>query len=112
MVAWMRSFVTCASATPRARPDGGHTGATSRGTTRGSIFESDRAFDTAKGQLLSDRGVGHVLIERVLKNMPGMTQNNIRAALERLKASGHYAENIKAIAGYIDTDAENAHGRH
>lgn len=81
-------------------------GGTSAEIGRCGVFESEKAFDSAQGNLQSDKGIGQDLISRVLKDMPGMTRNSIGESLSRLKASGDYARTLTAIIQQIEAEAE------
>lgn len=61
------------------------------------MFESEKAFDCAKGNLLSDKSIGQDLVGRILRDMPGMTRNGIGDSLSRLKASGNYARTLLEV---------------
>lgn len=76
--------------------------------TTDGLFESEKAFDVARGTLLKGDGIGRKLILRVLGDTPGMTENCIKDSLARLKASGDYARTLAAIHRQLEDEAEAA----
>jgi hypothetical protein len=62
---------------------------------------SEKAFETARGNLTSGKGIGEEVILGVLKDVPKMSTYVIKEQLANLKASGDYARIIRDVTEEI-----------
>jgi hypothetical protein len=67
------------------------------------FLATSKALETARGQLLSDKGIGHNLIERFLKDVPGITRYVVETQLRTLKDSGDYQRIISEVSKEVGT---------
>lgn len=69
------------------------------------LFESEKAVETARGQLLKERGIGWRLIQRFLPD-GAMSEGSIRTALDTLKQGGDDASILARVRTRIDVERE------
>jgi|GEM_PF-2805474 len=62
---------------------------------------SQKAVETARGNLTSAKGIGEELILELLKNVPKIKAWTVREQLANLKASGDYARIIREVTDEI-----------
>jgi hypothetical protein len=49
---------------------------------------SDKAIESARGNIASDKGIGAPIVQRFLDGIPGINESSVTAQLANLKASG------------------------
>jgi hypothetical protein len=69
---------------------------------------SQRAIESARGNIASDKGIGRDIILEFLEGIPGITRTTIEQALANMKASGNYARIIGEVQGEIERENAEA----
>lgn len=65
-------------------------------------------LEIARGQILTDKGIGIDLVVRFLGDTPGITEYAVKQQLALLKASGDYGRIIDEVKTEIEVDNEEA----
>jgi ParB-like chromosome segregation protein Spo0J len=65
---------------------------------------SQKALDSLRGNIASDKGLGAPIIERFLTDVPGMKESVIKEQIANLKASGDYARIVNEVSDEIEQE--------
>jgi hypothetical protein len=78
---------------------------TSPGSGRSALFDSQKAFESARGRIVNGTGIGQDLIQ---KYAPSLKRKQIELALATLKDSGHMAEILGEVKAEVEAEVEAA----
>lgn len=73
-----------------------------------NLARSQKALETIKGQLASDKGLGWDFILSFLQGVPGINKPAVEQQLANLKASGDYARIIGKVKDEIEREHREA----